>query len=80
MEPGNLRQQTVSAVADFHRLQGDQPAALLFVQAEQEHIDMVVIRSIGVVLVPSAAGTLTSSLSILHGQPSFDVLEMAQTT
>jgi hypothetical protein len=60
MESRDQSQKGVAAVPDLGGFQGGEPAALLFVQAAHEQIDVMMAETFGMVLARQAARALTN--------------------
>jgi hypothetical protein len=72
---GDLRQETVAAVADPRGLQGDIPAALLLIEATEEQVHPMVEQRIGVLTGLQTSGALTlvdDRLRHRYGSPHRD--------
>jgi hypothetical protein len=58
IHPGDLRQQCITAMADLFGLQGHEPATLLFVQAAEKYIHLMMQLSVRMVCRLQAVATL----------------------
>jgi hypothetical protein len=73
VQAGDLGQQGVSAVAGLLELQGGQPAALLFIEAAQEEVDLVVVLAFRV-LLPTAAGGAFAQVNPMIGHDTSSMM------
>jgi hypothetical protein len=58
IHPGDLRQQRITAMADLFGLQGHEPAPLLFVQAAEKYIHLMMQLSVRIIRRLPAVATL----------------------
>jgi len=58
IHPGDLRQQGITAMADLFGLQGHEPSTLLFVQAAEQHIHLMMQLSVRMIRRLQAVATL----------------------
>lgn len=58
MHSRDLREKNVAPVSDFLRFQSSKPTSLLFVEATEKQVDVVMKVSVGMVLTPDAGHAL----------------------
>jgi len=75
IHPGDLRQQRITTMADLLGLQGHKPATLLFVQATEKYIHLMMQLSVRMIRRLQAVATLAGMDGDWHSvHPSDEII------